>query len=369
MWTQVQPRNVYPAHPASARPGHKENEDAHAHSPSRRSTSSESKARSGSAGGSVGVPYVAWPYRHHMPPPGVSWQPGPVSGSLHESVRSPVYAVSDPFVEAFNGNPPPMTRRAGRSSIEDVPMPDYVPQNNGSLRSRVPSTMTDVSYERKRDISANANNDEVINELVEALSPLKSTGSGTSAPANTPSSVPVVATKPSAAAEVRSASYSRNANRAVSVEFQAPVFSRNTSHTSISIKYQDAESTDHDLASRNTHASPSTMVKSKKEGRASADQDDGEAEVMNTARVAALRQLSARAREIIDDENFGTASPIGEMKRKRSIVTPETVPRSVQDVTTPSPTKKALRTGEINGRAFETMEDSAEGGVSVRTPV
>lgn len=247
-------------------------------------------------------------------------------------------------------------------------MPDYVSLAGSSLRSRAPSSMTDGSYEQKRDARKSAREEgEAIGALAEAPSPFKNVSSGTSAPANSPSSVPVVTTRPSAAAEARSASYPHSANRAVSLEVHEPLISREVSSTSL--KSGDTKTTNNELVAHKTHASPCSMVKGRKEGKDASEQKENEPDPLETHWTVITDQLTGRTDMSVDIEHHDTIVMISEMKRKRPVASSEAVSGAVHDVTTPSPSKKASKVSEAKPGSFVAGEDTGEGGVSVRTPL
>ena len=193
MWAQAQARPSYAAPPSSARYHHKNDEKAHSHSPNRQIGSRRSSHSN------VPTPANTQWQTKTMPPPAMPWSP---------STQANLEAIADPFVDLqFQGQRPTQPRWKKESSIDDVSMPDYRSQTTDSNSSRAISGMTGVSYEQKPQTVAPDVDDAAIAELVEALSPLK----GTHAPSNSPSgdqSRNSVLSRPSAAAEARSASYS-----------------------------------------------------------------------------------------------------------------------------------------------------------------
>ena len=194
MWSQAQAQVVHAASVPGMRYELKNEEDAHAHSPNRRTGSR------GSGRANATVPTTSqWQAK------GMASATMPWTSSLQPNLES----MADPFVDLnYLPESSRQPRGAQTSSIDDVSMPDYRSQSN-SDSSRAISHMTGISYEQKANSMAGDVDDAAIAELVEALSPLKGS-QGTQAPSNTPSgdqTLPIVS-RPSAAAEARSASYS-----------------------------------------------------------------------------------------------------------------------------------------------------------------
>lgn len=194
MWAHAQAQAVHTASVSSMRYELKNDEDAHAHSPNR---------RNGSRGTGRVNPAVSttpqWQTKG-MDPTTLHWS---------SSIRPNLDSMADPFVDLnYLPESSRQARGAQTSSTDDIAMPDYRSQSN-SDSSRAISHMTGISYEQKAQSIAGEVDDAAIAELVEALSPLKG-NQGTQAPSNTPSGdqpLPIVS-RPSAAAEARSASYS-----------------------------------------------------------------------------------------------------------------------------------------------------------------
>lgn len=134
-------------------------------------------------------------------------------------------------------------------------MPDYA--STGSTSSRAISSMTGISYEHSKQPSINSClDDEQYNELIEALTPTKAPPVGTRAPSNTPSTA-MSASKPSAAAEARSASYKTRSRRASALREISQPSTRDVS----------GSSEPKCLTPSKLGASPSEKVRSKKEAQ------------------------------------------------------------------------------------------------------
>lgn len=202
MWAPA-PHTSFKYNPGSVFSEFKEPEDAHAHSPTRHEI--RAAAAVGSQASSHAAYYNAWAFRN-FPTPLTQWQSNP------REPRWPPYEpfMPDPFMDSYvtEGS----MFRSGRSSLEDVPMPDYATSSSAS--SRAISSMTGISYEHSKQPSIVAPIDEEqYNQLIEALSPSKAQASDTNALINSLAAVPPMGSKPSAAAEARSASYARSGSR------------------------------------------------------------------------------------------------------------------------------------------------------------
>jgi hypothetical protein len=121
-------------------------------------------------------------------------------------------ALADPFLEPC-GLPSAATRREQKRSSEDTPMPDVPSYEAGRTLSGTcmigmtgMTGMTGMSYEQKNMPSSNiATHEAIMNQLVEALSPLKSDDDEPHDTTNTPSSGRVFI-RPSMAAQARALS-------------------------------------------------------------------------------------------------------------------------------------------------------------------
>lgn len=326
----MQARSINHVQAVNPRPVPKDDEDAHAHSPTRRSDSSASLH----VGGAFAIPYLPWGYGPPIPSPGVGWH----QSAAHDTIGSLTVPIHDPFVDSFRANAPSQTRRSGRSTREDVPMPDYVSQGSSSLKSRAVSNMTGVSYEPTDDCRRSADDENAMNELVEALSPFRKSDGGTLAPANTPSSVPPTAPGTSAAAEARSASYPHSTNRVVSLEVYPHSESRKMSDTCPKSHGADV------LVHRKTHASPSNAIKSKKEGKEgqeALDQKENESDSVETSAASGDEHLNGKISKVVNIAQNEATSVSNEAKRKRSLTTvTDPQPKLKSSIATPSPSKK-----------------------------
>jgi hypothetical protein len=204
MWTQAQSRSVQGPVSCAQRPlvpEIKEDEDAHAHSPRRPSHQDECVPEGSSS--KRHPDYEDYWANQSMPPlqrhvDAAGWNQSQPGDANIVRQNGP---LADPFLEP-RGLSNATSRRGQKMSSEDTPMPD-VPSYE---QSRHLSGMTGISYEHK-DVPPNniASHEAIMNQLVEALSPLKSDDDGPHNPTNTPSSGRVYS-KPSIAAQARAAS-------------------------------------------------------------------------------------------------------------------------------------------------------------------
>ena len=187
MWAHAQSRSVQGAPSGAQRPfvpDVKEEEDAQAHSPRRPSH------------GAVCIPGVLDTKRypdhenqwanHAMPTPpnrfdATAWNQSQPGGSNIIRQNGP---LADPFLEQ-RGPTTTASRRGGKKSSEDTAMPDvpsYEPSRSILGLAGISCGLKDVPP------TSIATYEAITNQLVEALSPLKSDDNGPHNPTNTPSS-------------------------------------------------------------------------------------------------------------------------------------------------------------------------------------
>ncbi|GAE00134.1 hypothetical protein AOR_1_1022074 [Paecilomyces variotii No. 5] len=329
MWCQG-PRNMFKYHSESVFSDTKDIEDAHAHSPARHETRTSG---TGSSINSSAAMYSTWPYRL-FPPPTTQWQ-----GGLRDSRwASNDLPMPDPFMEPYMTHR--SSRRAARSTLEDVPMPDYV--GSSSTSSRAISNMTGVSFEHSKhpSISASAD-DETYGPLIDAFGPSKPRSSGTFAPTNTPASIPPMASRPSAAAEARSASYStKNGSRTSVLKEVSQPGTRDVSGSST--RSGPVDSLSETVMGGRLQVSPSPKVKGKKERKSLQDNKENESSEPSSRDVS--RGSSIQPRVVL--RSGGASSVSSDSKRKRSGGLTGDTQVSKDDASTPSPTKKVTRVGE-----------------------
>ncbi|OJI88730.1 hypothetical protein ABZX51_006552 [Aspergillus tubingensis] len=218
-------------------------EDSHAHSPSKQGAQGRMLAPRSQVSSHSGN---SWAYRNYqrsiqMPLP--QWQG---------------QCMPDPFTD------PVIRHRGARSSCEDVPMPDYI-SSSGS--SRAISSMTGISYEHSKHPSiVTPVDEESYRQLIEALSPPKPLALfGIAAPTNSPSTALPMGNKLSAAAEARSAPYTKGSSRTSILKEISLPGTREASGSSTK-STAASEATTEGAATTKIHATPSPRVKSRKEG-------------------------------------------------------------------------------------------------------
>ncbi|KAL5690672.1 hypothetical protein EMGR_007630 [Emarellia grisea] len=263
MWSRGQ--RVFKYNAGSVLSDAKQEEDLHAHSPTRhenRSVVANSNRVSNPAA------YTAWPYRNYPPPP-PQWQNNNRETTwTYQSTQEPL--MTDPFIDPHILDPT-ARHRGARPSWEDVCMPDYI---SNSSSSRAISSMTGISYEHSKQPSIVAPIDEeTYSQLFEGVSPPKPLACISQAPKNTSSALPPVASKLSAAGEERSSSCVKTARRpSILKELSQPV-SRSVSGSSAKSSLP-AEALLEATATCKLHVSPTTQIRSKKEGNCSDNKEN-----------------------------------------------------------------------------------------------
>lgn len=239
------------------------------------------------------------------------------SGS--RELRWDTQIVNDSLMEPYVGRGP--SRRA-RSTLDDLPMPDYV--TSSSTSSRAISNMTGISYEHSKQPSINIlNDDEACSQFIDMHSPTKIPSIGTFAPNNAPSSMPTMGSKPSAAAKARSASYSKNGARTSALKEISQPTSRDISRDisgSSAKSIPIMESIIDAAVSRKIQVSPNSNVKGKKETKPIADNKGNGPEAMSTpsAERRAGKEDGFPPRVILRTTG-NVEVGLGEAKRKRPI--------------------------------------------------
>jgi hypothetical protein len=352
MWCQI-PCNMFKYHSGSGYSGYsdpKEVDDAHAHSPTRHETR---KAGIGSSQTTTQPVPSPWPYRI-FPTPLPHWS---------SSSRDPRFApqdppLPDPFTEPFMGGHGPSRRQ--RSTLDDVPMPDYV--GSSSTSSRAISNMTGISYEHSKQPSITApTDDEQYNELIEALSPVKPPPTGTFAPTNTPSSIPTTVSRPSAAAKARTASYSQSGCRPSGLKEVSQPGTRDVSGSSAN-SGPATKSIVETITTRRVHISPVGNIKGKKEAKSLSDAP-GESCSRESSKVPDNQP------RVITRTSERVVQVSSETKRKRSIGkdTEESCQANKDDTANSCPTKKMSRIDKRESTQQESIDDCADTGPQAGT--
>ncbi|PLB49584.1 hypothetical protein P170DRAFT_510115 [Aspergillus steynii IBT 23096] len=355
MWTR-EPR-LFKYNSGSGASELKEPEDTHTHSPTRHSTQQAASV------GQMANPATqsTWQYKSYQGPPVTQWP---------SRLGEPKWAPQEPplmqeaFIDPYLLDPS-ARHRGARPSWEDISMPDYVSSTTGS---RALSSMTGISYEHSKHASIVAPIEEdAYAQLVQGLSPPKPLACGTHAPTNTPSSVAPVGSKPSAAAEARSASYTRDGSRSFVLKEISQAGTRNASESSIKSSLLPdplAETT----ATSKLHASPNVNVKSRKEGMSQDNKENEsagetprkETERLNNTPTRTVRRLS------------GNMDSPTEFRRQRSmssargegIITPskgESVScPPVQELSAPDDLVRRVGLDELLDSSIQLMGSTAE---------
>ncbi|GFG16845.1 hypothetical protein IFM61392_09722 [Aspergillus lentulus] len=263
MWSRGQ--RVFKYNAGSVLSGPKQEEDLHAHSPTRhenRSVVANSNRVSNPAA------YAAWPYRNYPPPPPQWVNSNREATWSYQPTQEPLMA--DPFIDPHILDPA-ARHRGARPSWEDVCMPDY---HSSSSSSRAISSMTGISYEHSKQPSIVAPIDEeTYSQLFEGVSPPKPLACTSQAPKNTSSALPSVASKLSAAAEERSSSCVKSARRPSILKELSQPGSRSVSGSSAKSSLP-AEPLLEAAATCKLHVSPTTQIRSKKEGNSSDNKEN-----------------------------------------------------------------------------------------------
>lgn len=263
MWSRGQ--RVFKYNAGSVLSGPKQEEDLHAHSPTRhenRSVVANSNRVSNPAA------YAAWPYRNYPPPPPQWVNSNREATWSYQPTQEPLMA--DPFIDPHILDPA-ARHRGARPSWEDVCMPDY---HSSSSSSRAISSMTGISYEHSKQPSIVAPIDEeTYSQLFEGVSPPKPLACTSQAPKNTSSALPSVASKLSAAAEERSSSCVKSARRPSILKELSQPGSRSVSGSSAKSSLP-AEALLEAAATCKLHVSPTTQIRSKKEGNSSDNKEN-----------------------------------------------------------------------------------------------
>lgn len=348
MWCQI-PCNLFKYHTGGGYSGYsdpKEADDAHAHSPTRHDIR---KAGTGNSQTSSQPIPSTWPYRI-FPTPLPHWSSGP---------RDPRFVpqdppLPDPFTEPFMGGHGP-SRRA-RSTLEDVPMPDYV--GSSSTSSRAISNMTGISFEHNKQPSITAPaDDEQYNELIEALSPTKPLSTGTFAPTNTTSSVPTTVTRPSAAAKARTASYSQSGCRPIGPK---EILQSGTRDVSVS-SAKSAPAVENIVETNTTRrvlVSPSGNVKGKKETKGICSNKENVPDGTSENASREMSKILSNQPRVVVRTTESAVHVSSEIKRKRpSGRSLEGSQSNNDDIASSSPTKKMSRVDRRESTQQESIDE------------
>lgn len=319
-------------------------DEAHSHSPTRHEyPGTYGHERFQSSGHSM------WPHRLYPTPP---W-PGQPTHWPERDARGvppaqPGPSVADPFVEPFKI---PVPSRRNRSTLSDVPMPDYVASTSSS--SRDISGMTGSSNVRNKEPAAPARiDDEQYNQLIEALSPRKLC-SGACAPANTPTSAePTTTTKPPKTSQPQAVS--RAVSRAGSTGRPGPLreLSQPESRVPSNTSLESRDSEGNALVSTEL-LTPAGHTTGKKERRSSQ---------RNSSEGGSVSPRNRSGGKQSDNLTEPKKNPnSSEGKRKRRVSSVDAAAVNTSDDKAPSPTKKVSRFTEVEDQydLFGVLLDGA----------
>ncbi len=353
MWTQAQSRAIQGPVSGTQRqfiPDVKEDEDAHAHSP-RRPGHQDACVPEGLVSRQY-PDYEDYWANQSMPPPqhrvdSAAWnqsQPGEANIVRQNGL------LADPFLE-HPGLCTVTSHRGKKKSSEDTPMPD-VPSFDAS---RTLSGMTGISYEHK-DVPPNniATHEAIMNQLVEALSPLKSDDEGPHGLTNTPSSGRVFS-KPSADVQARGVSRQVTIAGVVSPE--------------IVKKETTTEEASRKASTKIISANPGGLVQSKKEG-----EDNKENTPDSRVADAEFTRRSSLSANVTTTKSTERLVGSSDSKRKRPSEDLSTSihTNGINDSTSSSPSKKLSKIASadilLKGHSPHTPDRGRDvsGGVSLK---
>ncbi|KAL4897428.1 hypothetical protein BDV59DRAFT_197721 [Aspergillus ambiguus] len=241
-----------------------DSEDTHAHSPAQRDTREPFIGGSPLAKSTSLSTWGPGRYQGHCQAPQyLPWQGPP---SLPYSA-APESCMPDPFIDR-SALDLSVHRRVAQPSCEDITMRDY---SAVSSTSRSNSTTAGGSYVHSKHPSFEG----VWPGLPEAARLPRPLSYSTHAQATTVGSLPA-GTKPSAAAEARSASYAKSSGRNASLKEVPPSRTRETSGSSAQPSVPDTSGHDGTVSNRR-RVSPSVNIRSRKERRSHDHKENGSA--------------------------------------------------------------------------------------------
>jgi hypothetical protein len=367
MWSQL-PTNMF-RHQLNYGGGygafgdHKDHlDDLHTHSPTRHDSTRLEAARINDHGGGhhdlySGVPPWAQksfvPAPPQPPPPMMNWaniygdsrlnlQPSNFGGMYNNG-----FTGLDPFVD------PPMAHRVNQTqrSLDDISMPDAGPM---SVSSRAMSSVNGMSYDHSQQASLAASRDDDNYQFIELTSPSKAHQASSAAQNSIPSMPPV--SRPSAAAQARSESYSKATSKVPHVESKDP---RQVSGSSV--RSSQGGSVVETITTRRLLVSPKDQVKGRKEGKALAQKSSqvgseppSEPSSREVSREVSkeIGKSSVRHPNVVVHTTESVVRVSGEAKRKRQVKGPD----EAASQTSESPTKKMSRVEKTQSVADEEGE-------------
>ncbi|MCJ1401916.1 hypothetical protein MMC11_005133 [Xylographa trunciseda] len=266
--------------------------------------------------------------------------------------------MPDPFIEGsrtFIQNQYP-TRLNNKS---DVSMPDYsrsiTPASSRNLTNEIPTHM--------RPFNTLQNQESFSSVMLPLFNTRENDISGVVAPANTrvssAANTPPVPSRPSAAAEARAASYSKERSRAVSITTKdAPPKARTSSDVSMQSGFSEDQASTKDIADVKVHIKPASDVKGRKEGRAS--ELDIPTHVQKKSSNGSVS--SGMGNKENSTTRITTTVVLSDGKRKRASTIPQITSKD-EEALGSSPTRKAPKKqtskGHINpGCGREPIDDT-----------
>ncbi|MCJ1378895.1 hypothetical protein MMC17_001994 [Xylographa soralifera] len=257
--------------------------------------------------------------------------------------------MPDPFIEGsrtFMQNHYP-SRLNNKS---DVSMPDYsrsiTPASSRNLTSEIPTHV--------RPSNTMQNQEAFFSDILPLFNTCENELSGVIAPTNTrvssAANTPPIPPRPSAAAEARAASYSKERPRAVSITTKdAPPKPRESSDISMQSGCSEDQASSKDIADVKVHIKPASDIKGRKEGRAS--------ELDIPTHIQKKSSNSSISSSMGNKENtttrISTTVVLSDGKRKRASTIPQITSKD-EEALGSSPTRKAPKKQTSKGHINPT---------------
>ncbi|CRG91532.1 putative RNA-binding protein C23E6,01c [Talaromyces islandicus] len=343
-------------------------DDLHTHSPTRHDSTRLETSRINDNGGGLhdlysNIPpwaqksFVPAPAAPQPPPPAMNWaniygdsrlnlQPSNFGGMYNNA-----FTGLDPFVD------PPMAHRINQMqrSLDDISMPDAGPM---SVSSRAMSSINGMSYDHSQQASLAASRDDDHYNVIELTSPAKAQQASSALQNSVPSIPPV--SRPSAAAQARSESYSKATSKVPHAESKDP---RQVSGSSV--RSGQGGSVVETITTRRLLVSPKDQVKGRKEGKAALAQKSSQAgseppsepssrELSREVSREVSREIGkpgVRHPNVVVHTTESVVRVSSEAKRKRQVKAPDEASQ-----TSESPTKKMSRVEKARSVATEDGE-------------
>ncbi|MCJ1291688.1 hypothetical protein MMC34_003233 [Xylographa carneopallida] len=329
--------------------------DLHAHSPRRRQDSIASLQEK--LASKISLPPSI--YKAMQPPAGM---PPSAIQEMNYETRAAAWnsltQMPDPFIEGYRT----LTQNhypSRSNNKSDVSMPDYsrsiTPASSRNLTSEIPTHV--------RPSNTMQNPETMFSDMMPLFNNCENDISGVIAPANTrvssAANTPPIPSRPSAAAEARASSYSKERSRAVSITAKdAPPKPRESSDISMQSGCSEDQTSTKNLADVRVHIKPASDVKGRKEGRVS--------ELDIPTHVQKKSSNSSIGSGTGNKENATTrvitTVVLSDGKRKRASTIPQITSKDEEDLGS-SPSRKAPKKqtskGQINPMsAREPFDDT-----------